>query len=228
MPTDPRLPYNARPLSRKERTNKDVYSYLSPRLGRVVEVVAPLRALMVLEFEFDPAVAGFAERPRKLAVGLGDVEIDFFTKEHSGRERYWLLVPDSECFEPKSPRRIHREANALVDAANRAHLALEFVFEADLLRRRARLNELVRLLPYVQDAMSLENREPLREQIRAALQALQRASIDQLWSALAGFHRADVTAVIADLIHAGELALVGGRALDRMSIVERRCLHAHP
>lgn len=221
------LPIQARALTLNERKRKDAYSYLSPKLERVVEVIDPLRAQMALEFEFDPDVTGFAERPRRLDVSGREVELDFFSRERSGRERYWLFVPDAECCEPASPRRRHREAVAFVDAANRAHLALEFVFEVDLLKRRGRFNELVRLLPYAQDALFLENREPLKDHLRGALETTQRASIDQLWAMLAGFHRADVMAAIADLVHAGECEIAGARALDRLSIIERRGRHAH-
>lgn len=220
------LPVQSRPLTLKERKRKDLHSYLSPKSDRVVEVIEPLRAQMALEFEFDPDVAAFVERPRTLEVGQRIVELDFFTLERGGRERFWFLVPDIESVEPNSSRRQHRQAVAFVDAANRAHLSLEFVFESDLLKRRARFSELVRLLPYAQDAMFLENRELLKDQLRSALETLQRASIDQLWSMLAGFHRADVTAAIANLIHAGEFVLASTRALDRMSIVERRARHA--
>lgn len=221
------LPVQPRALTLDERKRKDLYSYLSPKLDRVVEVIDALRAQMALEFEFDPNVLGFAERPRTLDVADRVVELDFFTLERNGCERYWLLVPDSECCEPGSPRRQHREAVAFVDAANRSHLALEFVFEFDLLKRRSRFNELLRLLPYAQDAMFLENREPLKEQLRGALETLQRASIDQLWSMLPGFHRADVMAAIAHLIHGGECRIAGTHPLDRLSIIERRDRHAY-
>ncbi|MCD9127676.1 hypothetical protein [Luteimonas fraxinea] len=220
------LPFRPRLLSLRERKSKDTYSFLSPKLDRIVEVVEPSRAQMAIEFEFDPAVLDFAERPRRLSVGQRDVELDFFTLERNGRERFWLFVPNAECYEPGSPRRVHRESTALVDAANNAHLALEFTFEADLIKRRSRFNQSLHLLPYAQDAMFLENRESLKEQLRTGLQALQRASIDQLWTLLAGFHRADVTAAIANLVHGGELIIVGGRALDRLSVVERRADHA--
>lgn len=227
MSPDLSVPVQFRPLSLAERKNLDTYSYLSPKLMRVVEVVEPLRAHMALGFDFDPDVLAFAERPRCLTVGSRQLELDFFTRERNGRERYWLFVPDAEAVEPASPRRAHREAVALVDAANQAHLALEFVFEVDLLKKRAQFNEWVRVLPYAQDAMGLENRDALKDQLRGAMSTLQRATIDQLWSMLAGFHRADVTAAIADLIHRGEFALSGTRALDRLSIVERRACHAH-
>lgn len=226
MSIETHLPVCHRVLTFKERKRKDVYSYFSPKLERVVEVVEPLRAQMALEFEFNADVVLFAERPRKLAVGDSLLELDFFTSERDGHERYWFLVPDDECMEPNTPRKRHRDAVAFVDAANRAHLALEFVFEADLLRKRMRFNELVRLLPYAQDALLLENRDLLKDQLRGALATLQRASIDQLWTAFSEFHRADVMAAIASLIHGGEIVLKGDRALDRLSMVERRADHA--
>lgn len=223
---DPHL-FQPRGLTDRERRRQDLWSFWSPKLGRDVQVIGPMAIMQALTFELNPDVHAYVERPRKIEVGATPLELDFWTSEARGLERFWLLVPNQDAIEPGTPRREHRRAVALIEAAQRAHLRLEFVFEHDLCRRATEIHTAKRLLPYVQTATELPNRDALRDQIRAAFCNAERATIDQVCAELRGFPAPDVRAGIADLIHAGELALANPRELTRFSVVERRAAHGH-
>lgn len=223
----PPLMFQARTLSERERRRQDLWSFWSPKLAREIQVVGPMAIMQALMFELDPNVRAYVERPRTLEVDPTLVELDFWTTETRGLERFWLLVPNQDAIEPGTPRREHRRAVALIEAAQRAHLRLEFVFEHDLCRRAHEIHTAKRLLPYVQTAAKLPNRDALRDQIRGLFDNSERATIDQLCAEMRGFPAADVRAGLADLIHAGELALTNPRELTRFSVLERRPHHGH-
>lgn len=217
-------PFSPRELSIGERKAGDLRLFNSPKLGRRVELLGPLTFLTALRLEFDPHVLGYVERPRMLEVLDRQVELHFWTRERRGLERFWLIVPNDEAIDPTSPRRAHREADAFIDAANRAHINVQFVFEDELVRDATRLTAYRRLLPYVQSAVDLSNREQLRERVRELFGLAPRATIEHVCAELRGFHRADVMASVADLVHAGELALASP-VLNRTSVIERRAAH---
>ena len=224
---DMEFPFRPRSLTIAERKNRDLWSFWSPKSCRVVQLIGPLAFMVALQFEFDPNVRGYVERPRQLDVEGGAVELDFWTREPRGLERFWLLVPNDETIEPTTPRREHRRSAALIEAAQRAHVRVDFVFEFELVRRAAEIQTYKRLLPFVQTAEQLPNRDALRTQIRELFTSTDRATLDQVCGALRGFHVADVKAGIVDLIHGGELALANPRELTRFSIIERRQGNEH-
>lgn len=217
--------FQPRPLSDRERRNEDLWLFWSPKLQRDVQVVGALAIMQALLLELNPDVRCYVERPRMLEVEGEQLELHFWTAEARGLERFWLLVPNADAIEPSTPRRAHRRAVALIESAQQAHLRLEFVFEYDLCRRAGEIHTAKRLLPYVQTAAELPNREALRTRIRELFQAVERATLDQICGELRGFPAADVRAGVADLLHAGDLALVNPREISRFSVVQRRACH---
>lgn len=225
MPTETSLPFAPRPLTRREQRRYDLYLYQSPKADRRVELIGCLATALSLRFEFDPDVVAFIERPRTLEVNDGRVELAFWTRETRNRERFWLLVPADDTLNPRSSRREYRHARALVEAAQAAHLSLEFVFEEDMRKCAPTLSTWYRLLPYVQTARALPNRVVLRQQVRSVFDGLAQATLDQIEGTLHSFHSADVRAAVCDLIHCGELSLVDTSRLSRFSVVNRRGGH---
>lgn len=226
MKTDTPCPFSARTLTTSERRRGDLYLFQSPKLRRRVEVLSCLASALALKFEFDPSVVNYVERPRTLTVRDGSrIELAFWTAESRGREQFWLMVPASETLHAGSPRRQHRESQALFEAANAAHLSLEFIFEDQLRKESGLLGTWYRMLPYVQSAAVLPNRIALSEQIRAMFEDLARATLKQIEDTLSGFHPADVRAVTFALVHQGKLSLVKPSELGRFSVLERRPDH---
>lgn len=215
------IPFNARPLIRKEQRRRDLYLYRSPKLKRTVEVIGALSLTVALELEFSPSTVAFVERPRLLRYGGAEVELDFWQRERSGRERFHLLVSDDALeIEPISRRRRHRSARELVEAANAAGISLEFVLEADLVARAAALGTWYRLLPYVQTAYSLPHRITIEERVLEAFSAQSRMTFMQMEATLRGLHPADVRAVVCALIHRGTLSIDAMKPLHLHTVVE--------
>jgi len=215
------LPYAPRDLSRSERRREDLYLFRSPKLGRRTELVGCLTLALALTFEFDATCEAYTERPRKLVVGDSTVELSFWTRHSRGLERFWLIVPVDETREPQSPRRAHRDAAALIDAAQAAQIRLEFVFEEDIKKKADAIHTFFRLLPYVQTVRDLPSAEALRQHVRTVFTTLERATFPQIESELRAFHVADVRAAVCDLIHRGELKLLDPTRLERFSVVIR-------
>jgi hypothetical protein len=221
----PKLPFSTRSLTRPERRRGDLYIYRSPKLARTVELLGCVNAALALTFEFDPNVTAYVERPRTLKLVTGSVEFAFWTSEHRGRERFWLPVAASDTTQPNTPRREHRQARDIIEAAQAACIAVEFFFEEDLRRQSAVLSTWYRLLPYVQSAHVLPHREALSHQVRAIFNTLAQATIEQMELHLQSFHAADVRAVVFDLVHRGELTMVDPTRLGRFSVIARRDNH---
>ena len=219
------LPFAARPLTLSERRRGDLYIYSSPKMDRRVELIHCVRMAVGLTLEFNPSVLAYVERPRTLTVQGPPIELDFWIREPRGRERFLVVVPIDDTLNPRSPRREFRRARELLEVAQHAQLALEFCFEADLQKDAGILGTWYRLLPYVQTATALPNRQSLRDHVMAHFDHVASATFDQIENTLRAFHAADVRAVIVDLIHAGRLALVDATRLSRFSVVERRAAH---
>ncbi|MFC4761755.1 hypothetical protein [Dyella koreensis] len=219
-------PFSVRPLTRPERRRGDLYLYRSPKLSRTVELIGCVNTALALTLEFDPRVTAYVERPRKLTLASGtSIELAFWTRERKGRERFWLPVAASDTLHTTTPRREHRQARDIIEAAQIAHIDLEFFFEDDLRRQSAVLSTWYRLLPYVQTARTLPHRESLSQQIMAMFQILEKATVEQIELQLQAFHAADVRAVLFDLMHRGELAMHDPTRLGRFSVLTRRGSH---
>lgn len=220
-------PFSARLLTRSERRRGDLYIYRSPKLSRLVQLIGCVNMALALTLEFNPDVIAYTERPRKLSLASAtSIELTFWTRERKGRERFWLVVAASDTTHPSTPRREHRRARDIIEAANAAHIAVEFFFEDDLRRQSATLSTWYKLLPYVQTARHLPHRESLSQRIRALFQIMAQATVEHIELELQAFHSADVRAVLFDLVHCGELMMADPARLGRFSVITRRNAHA--
>ncbi|WP_115494318.1 hypothetical protein [Dyella monticola] len=194
---------------------------------RTVELIGCLNTALALTFEFDPNITAYVERPRILALASGTkMEFAFWTREQKGRERFWLSVAASDTLHTSTPRREHRHTRDVIEAAQAAHIAVEFCFEDNLRRQSAILSTWYRLLPYVQSARILPHRESLRHQVLTMFHIVAQAMVEQIELQLQAFRAADVRAVIFDLVHSGELMMTDPTRLGRFSVIARRDGHA--
>lgn len=219
-------PFSARALTRSERRRCDLYIFRSPKLSRRIELIGCVNTALALIIEFDPDVESYVERPRTLSLASGrSIECAFWIRKRNGSERFWMLVSASETINAATPRREHRLAREVIEAAQAAHIAVEFIFEDDVRRQSATLSTWYKLLPYVQTARTLPHREALRRQVLALFDLMQRATVEHLELQLQAFHAADVRAVVFDLVHRGDLKLADSTRLSRFSVIARRDDH---
>lgn len=219
VPAATDLPFRARPLTRKEQRRGDLYLYDSPKLGRTVSVIGALTLAIALELEFSHSIIAFIERPRLLKYGDEEIELGFWQRERSARESFYVLVPDNDV-EPRSKIRSHRDARALVGAANSAGISIEFLFETDILAKAASIGTWYRLLPYVQTAHTLPHHHSIEERLLEAFATQRRMTFAQCETALTGLHPADVRAVMSALIHRGILTIDATKPLHAHSVVD--------
>lgn len=215
------LPFSPRDLTRKEQRREDLYLYHSPKLARTVAVIGVLALALALDLEFSADTVGFVERPRILPYRNSEVELSFWQREQSGRERFYLLVPNViHEVEPKSRQRRHRDARDIIEAANAAGISLQFVFEADVIAKAASFGTWFRLLPYVQTALTLPHRHSIQGRVLEAFSAQSRMTMGQIEASLTGLNAADVRAVVCAHIHSGTLLIDPTKPLSRHTVVD--------
>jgi hypothetical protein len=217
----PVRPYEAREFNHRELQRKDIYSYFSPKEDRLVRVSGPLNLAFALLLEFKPEVRGFIERPRTLACGTDAYEVDFWYVDAANRERMTMTVPAKSSVAAEGGRRRHRRALQLVEAAEAAHLPLEFEQEAQLLEQTHAVQNAFRLLPSVQLAHRLPNRAVFREQVLTLLTQFECLRIEHVEANLDRFPRPDIRCVVADLLHSGDIVLVDSGPIRIMSRIKR-------
>lgn len=217
------LPYTARELSPKEVREESIYTFNSPKMtGRRIRVANLPHLILALQFEFDPDVESYVERPRLLICDTETYEFSFWYRVRSGREYLPLLVPIGSSEPSASGPRRHRKERQLLDAAERAQLPLKFELETDLLQHAAAFASWLRMLPGVQLASRFSHRFDLRSRILEVALRLDRLRISQIVDALDGFPPADVRCVICDLIHAGLLVIDPKYPLTQHTICQAR------
>jgi hypothetical protein len=215
------LPYPPRPLTLRELQKQDIHSYYSPKRGELIRIASLARLGVALDLEWDPATELYVERPRKLQVGEAEIEFSFFHRLRSGREFLTLVVTVADAVRGSGGRHRHREAEAILSAAEAARLPLRFVLEPDVPPRSIRTTNQFRLLPSVQAAHRLANRQVVRQRILEAATARERLRIQQIEQQLGAFCVADVYCGVADLLHSGELAVDWDAPIGPNSLVWR-------
>ncbi len=205
---DPKLPYTPRKLTRGERNRREVLVFFSPRNQRIVTIADAVNSAVALKFEFDPNIKRYIERPRRIQLtAKQQIDVSFWTRDASGEERFYLVVPETGTVGSTTGTVSIRDRGELDEAAQRNGIRLHYVTEAELLSARTWLATGFELLPLVWDYGRLATRSLIRNQIRARLANIERVSLSNLIKTL-DFTPASVRAVVAGMIHHGELRLV--------------------
>src|SRR5690606_10561691 len=135
--TDPNLPCTPRKLTRGERNRREVFVFFSPRNQRVVTIADAVNAAMALKFEFDPNIQKYVERPRRIQFTTKQqIDVSFWTRNASGEERFYLVVPEAGTVGSTSGTVSIRDRSELDDAAERNGIRLHYVTELELLSAR--------------------------------------------------------------------------------------------
>ena len=212
-------PYRSRDLTLRELRREDIYSFLSPKEGRLARVAGLPALALRLQKEFEPRTVAVVERPRRLIVGKEVYEFAIWTLDIDGRESLWMLVPTTASVPESNGRRKHRKAQQLLEAAEAAHLPLRFVLETELIEQGALMASHLRMLPSVQLARRLNNRVIVRERILELLVDGKKLRVSQIVAMLDGYLASDVRCVVCDLVHAGHIDYDRAIAWNQHSVV---------
>lgn len=205
---DRELPYQPRKLSRGERNRREVFVYFSPRNQRVVTIADVVNAAVALKFEFDPLIQSYVERPRRLQLTpKQQIDVSLWTRDVSGEERFWLVIPEAGTVGSTAGTVSIRDRVELDAASVRNGIRLHYLTEPELLSARCALTTALELLPLVWDYGRLPTRSLVRNQIHACLASIERVSLSHLTKTLE-FTPASIRAVVAGMIHLGEIRLV--------------------
>ena len=208
---DAALPYRPRPLARRERSRRDLYTFFSPRNGRIASIMESLNFALALTLEFDPHITAYVERPHRLTLtACRHIDLSFWTRRRDGEESFHLTIPAEASIPTRHGEVAAREQDLLLEAAQRQGLRVAFVFETALIQQGEQLSNYFRLLPYVQSARRIAGRSAILESIRSHLDALPRTTFRQLQLALKVHDPSHVTAVAATMVHAGTLQMEDG------------------
>lgn len=205
---DHNLPYTPRKLTRGERNRREVFVFYSPRNRRVVTIADAVNAAVALKLEFDPRIQKYTERPRRIQLTpKQQIDISFWARVGSGEEHFYLVVPEAGTVRSTTGTARIQDRGELDEAARRNGVRLDYITESELLSARNWLATGFELLPLVWDYERLASRSLIRNQILARLRNTERVSVMNLIKTL-DFTPAGVRAVVAGMIHQGELRLV--------------------
>lgn len=214
-------PFSPRLLSHREFKARDIYRFVSPKENRPVNVCGPFEFGFRLCLEFDSQVTAVTERPRILIVGGKPVELSFWWRERSGRERFALLVPDPDTLPGTDSKRRPRQLERLMVAASDASIHLQTIVETELMERSTRIELYHHLLPFVQSARELKSGLVLRQEVLRVISLFPRVRVEQVVQELARFPQAQIHIVIAELIHLGAIQTDASTRLRNESLVWR-------
>ncbi len=202
------LPYKPRLLTRSERNRREIHVFYSPRNNRVVTVAEILHLAIALQFEFNPDLVAYLERPRRMALSpRQDIDISFWTRSRTGEERYYLAIPNAGTIGSSSGTVSIRDRDKLDEAAARHDLQLNYITERDMISAIADCAVAFELLPHVWAYRRLLSRSLIRAEIKALLLNNPRTTLAQLLHLLP-FPPDSIRAVVAAMVHDGSLRLV--------------------
>ena len=205
---DPLLTYSPRPLSRGQRSRREVFVYQSPRNHRVVTIADAACFAYGLLLEFDSCVLAYVERPRQLQLSANSrIDVSFWSVSVDGQQRFHLLVPQDR----NSPG--SRGAVALPSAEDLEEIALRngvqvlYVSEAEVMSSLQGVAAAYELLPLVWDSERVTSRAVIAEQIGHLLRHVSSLSLGAIVAASTHPHR-QVVATAAWMIHQGMIRSV--------------------
>lgn len=206
-PIDHPIPCHPRALTRVELKRRDVYAFLSAKLHREVWLTGVLSFAACLQHEFDAETTAYCERPRKLELRDGTIEVAFWTRRRGGNECLWLLIPTSESEPAIGGKRRYRREDQALEVAERAHLHLRFMFETELISKSTSQSIWFGLLPYVQTAHVLDNYVAIEARVREHFRFLKTSTFAQIEAALHELNPHDVRSAVCRAIHEGWLQI---------------------
>lgn len=223
------VPFTPRALTPRERSHADLFVFRSPKLRRRVMVTRTTDLYCSLELEFDPSVVEYVERPRSFLITRdSSIECSFWLRREDGKECFLLTAP------PQATRaiagdRVKRVDQEAIDQAARSHgLSLKHCFDRDYARRGAEIQSYLRLLPAVQESTRLVTRTMLRERIRELFTVTGTSSFLACEAALSDVASTKLGAVLAWMIHTGEVTWRRSVPLDRSTPLNWRERHVDP
>lgn len=205
---NPHLPHEPRPLSRGERSRREVFVFFSPRNQRIAVIADMVNVALALRLEFDSTLTHYIERPRRLKVSdKQEIDITFWTRSKTGQEAFYLVIPDSATVGSTVGTLSIRDRGVLEAAAQRQGISLHFVTEDELLSSRTWLATAFELLPLVWQYGRLLNRSMIRARIEGLMRNVERMNLSSLLKAL-DYDPSHVRAVVAAMVHEGSVRLV--------------------
>jgi hypothetical protein len=221
-PSNPSLPMKPRALSRSERNRREIFVFHSPKNNRVVTIAEMVHLALALQFEFDPSLLCYVERPRRIALSpRQEIDISFWTRSKTGEERYYLAIPNSGTMGSTSGNVSIRDQEELDEAAARHDLKLTYVTERQMISALSQCRVAFELLPHVWAHSRLIVRSTIRAQINAHLANNPRTTLADLIKLL-DFLPDSIRAVAAAMVHDGSLRLVdyvAGNATATLEVV---------
>lgn len=205
---DPLLTYSPRPLTRGQRSRREVFVYQSPRNHRVVTIADAACFAYALLLEFDPSVQAYVERPRTLQLTVNSrIDVSFWSISADGQQRFHLLVPHDRTSHGSRGTVPLPADEELEEIALRNGVRVVYVSEAEVMSSLQDVATAYELLPLVWDSERVTARAVIAEQIGHLLSHASLLSLSAIVAASTHPHR-QVLATAAWMIHQGMIRLV--------------------
>jgi hypothetical protein len=202
------LPYSPIGLRRGKRDSREVFVFESPKGRRIATIAELPNFCLALLLEFDPSIAQYVERPRRISLAVRrELELSFWTRGRDGSESYLLVVPD---------KRVAASSTGLVKLPPDAELVavamdhginLRIVTQAELTSQAHAISSAFELLPLVNASARLQNRSEVAAKIMAITASAARMSVKVLIQHIDASTFA-ASSIVAWLIHRGNLSLI--------------------
>lgn len=202
------LSYTPRPLTRGQRSKREVFVYQSPRNHRVVTIADAACFAYALLLEFDPSVQAYVERPRTLQLtGNSRIDVSFWSISKDGQQCFHLLVPhDRKSHGIRGTVTLPADEE-LEEIALRNGVRVLYVSEAEVMSSLQDVATAYELLPLVWDSERVTARAVIAEQIGHLLGQVSSLSLSAIVVASTQPHR-QILATAAWMIHQGMIRLV--------------------
>lgn len=205
---DPTLNYTPRPLSRGQRSRREVFVYQSPRNQRIVTVADAANFALALMLEFDPAVRVYVERPRQLQLTQKTrIDLSFWSQTTSGDQRFHLLIPATRTANGTTGTVALPSQEELINIADRNGVVLTCLSESELLSSLPQVGIAFELLPLVWASDRIAKRASIAAQLKELLGRAERINLASICGAMPHSEH-QIRATIAWMIHQGAAKLV--------------------
>lgn len=205
---DPTLNYTPRPLSRGQRSRREVFVYQSPRNQRVVTVSDAAIFALALKLEFDPKVRGYVERPRQLQLTPKTrIDLSFWSQTTSGDQQFHLLIPATRTAHGTTGTVTLPSQEELIDIGDPNGVLLTCLSESELLSSLPQVAIAFELLPLVWASERIAKRASIAAQVKELLGRAERINLASVGGAIPHSEH-QIRATVAWMIHQGAAKLV--------------------